>query len=166
MKTLDFPGIEALLIDKLEFYIIITILKLEQALTQIKMRLNLRRIFQHSPQHIKIRSTLVFDDIEMPVCLGNPLLSDPADVFETLIGIVCFSAAGGPDVFPQDYLQGAHRRNIPAHVLGHASKSSWYGTGKTGNSLPWLPIPIHPYCRCSSRAVSSPYPPADIWGIG
>ena len=22
------------------------------------------------------------------------------------------------------------------------------------------------YCRCSSRAVSSPYPPADIWGIG
>lgn len=86
------------------------------------MRLNLRRIFQHSPQHIKIRSTLVFDDIEMPVCLGNPLLSDPADVFETLIGIVCFSAAGGPDVFPQDYLQGAHRRNIPAHVLGHASK--------------------------------------------
>ena len=45
------------------------------------------------PQHIKIRSTLVFDDIEMPVCLGNPLLSDPADVFETLIGIVCFSAA-------------------------------------------------------------------------
>ena len=81
------------------------------------MRLNLSRIFQHSPQHIKIRPTLVFDDIEMPVCLGNPLLSDPADVFETLIGIVCFSAAGGPDVFPQDYLQGAHRRNIPAHVL-------------------------------------------------